>query len=750
MNWTIPSALRVDARRVLLSVWVIQTALVALAGLSEYGVHVPVLRPVVAVLYLTFVPGTLVILALDLKLASITRAVLYAFGASLFVVMAVGGVMSLAYPSLGIERPISLWPLLGTSVVLVAALTVVVRSREFEYRFPLAPLFSPLPLALLLLPFVSVFGTYVYAQSGNNLPLLYMLGGIGLAPVVVAVRNRDSRWYGLAVWCMAMALLYHAGLWPFGGGHPEFAMTMEQGRWMPNAVKGRGSLLPNTVLFPVYAVLTGFTIEAEWTVVNPFLVSFLPVALYEVYRTQVDDSQALIATCIFMFAYPFYTLYPGAGRVATPVLFLALLGLVFTDEALSEARKALLTLAFGAGVVVSHYGTAYVVMFALLIGALVYLVLTRLDSAGARLRGWSGRVPGVRSDESLALSERARVNAFRPPFLAFYSTLAMAWYLYTAKGVKFRQLPAKISDAVYGVLYTQATGSATNVVTKEYGSEIVAQTRLFYILLGVLMFVGFIYALYRRVVTRDALTSDQYYALAAGHFAIFAGSALPSGTGFAVARVMMIIFTFAAPFALFGVDGIRSGLSRVAGVVSVSNPVSSRVSTTLFAGIVCVFLLMNSGVTAELVQKDFAPSKKVSTDRLVNSENPYERARAVECRECDINTHFWLYSNANQSIQAYGDEYVESQTDFYASEISVRSDFSPGPNYYTPIWSARTGVNETAFIVLLPRNIDTGGVYRTKSNWVSNEKLDELFERSHIVYRSQETVIYQTVGNGSS
>jgi len=750
MNWTPPSTLRVDGRRLLLSVWVVQIALALVVGLSENGVHVPILRPVVAVLYLTFVPGTLVVLALNLKIANITRAVLYALGASLVVIMAVGGVMSLAYPPLGIERPISAWPLLGTGVVLVGALSVVVRSREFEYDFPLATLFSPLPLALLLLPFVSIFGTYVYAQSGNNLPLLYMLGGIGLAPVVVAVRNRDSRWYGFAVWCLAVALLYHAGLWPFGGGHPEFVMTMEHGRWLPNAIPGRGSLLPNTVLFPIYAVLTGFTIEAEWTVVNPFLVSFLPVALYEVYRTQVDSSRALIATCIFMFAYPFYTLFPGAGRVATPVLFLALLGVVFTDETLSDAHKSILTLGFGFGIVVSHYGTAYVIMFALLAGAFIYAVLTRIDSLRSEVeeRGFGSSLSN--RELEAGSSGRGRVDAFRVPFLAFYSTLAIGWYLYTAQGVKFQQLPRKVYDAVYGILYYQVTGSATNVVTKEYGSEIVAQTRLFYILLGVLMSVGFVYALYRRVVTRDAFTSDQYYALAAGHFAIFAGSALPSGTGFAVARVMMIIFTFAAPFALFGVDGIRGGLSRVAGVVSVSNPVSSRVSTSLLAGIVCVFLLMNSGVTAEVMQQDYAPSTKMSSERLVNSDNPYERARVAQCNSCNINMHVWLYTHANESIQAYGDEYVESQTDFYSSEISQRIGYTTGPNYFDSPWTVRNGTSEPAYFVLLPRNVDTGGIYGSKFNWRDMDGLSEVFRESQIIYRSDQIIIYKSLATSSN
>lgn len=744
MNRTLPSSVSLDLRRVLLAVWGTQIALLLLVASSELGVHIPLLRPLVTVVYLTFVPGTLVVLALNLKLTNPTRAGLYVVGTSLMTIMVVGGIMSLLYPFIGIQRPISVWPLLGTSLVLVAALSLAVRSGNFTYTVSIGPMISPLPLALVLLPIVSVFGTYVYARFGNNLPLLYLLGGIGLAPILVAIRNRDSRWYGFAVWCIAVALLYHAGLWPFSGGHPDFAITMEQGRWLPNAEEGRGSLLPNAVLFPVYAILAGFSIEAEWSVINPFLVSFLPVALYEIYRTQISSARALIATCIFMFAYPFYVLYPGAGRAATPVLFLALVGLVFTDEAIDNSRKALLTLVFGIGVVVSHYGTAYVVMFALLTGAFIYTIITGVDTYRSERPELRAILPLIKKKSTEQSAEMGRVDAFCLPFLAFYSTLAIAWYLYTAQGVKFRQLPNKVVDAAYGVLYVEASGSAANVVTKEYGSQIVATTRLFYLLLGALMTLGFIYVFYQWFFRRDTLVSNQFYALAAGHFAILGGSALPSGTGFAIARVMMIVFTFSAPFALFGVDWFREVTTGVLDRFPVSNPFTDSVMSSLFAIVLCLFLAMNSGVIVEVTQRDFAPSTKVSDERLVNSTDPSERSQATQCSSCDVNTHVWLYSHMNQSYPAYGDEFVESQTDFYASSIEKRAPFKPSPRFFQSVWTARNGTNESAYLVILPRNEDTQGVYPTKYQWRDYDRLQNEFNQSHMVYRSQQTRIYLT------
>ncbi|WP_434522786.1 DUF2206 domain-containing protein [Halorubrum sp. AS12] len=228
---------------------------------------------------------------------------------------------------------------------------------------------------------------------------------------------------------------------------------------------------------------------------------------------------------------------------------------------------------------------------------------------------------------------------------------------------------------------------------------------------------------------------------------MLAGSALPSGTGFSVARVMMIVFTFSAPFALFGIDGIQSAISFIMEQLSVPNLVSRTEAVQVFAVILCIFLLMNSGVTAELVQRDYSPSQKISNERLLNSDVPSERAQATQCLPCDVNTHVWLYKHASGSIQAYGDEYIESQTDFYSAAITERVGFTPGPNYYKSIWTARNGTNETAYLVLLPRNIDTNGVYETKYRWHSMDKLEPIYQNSSVIYHSNETNIYITYGD---
>lgn len=98
----------------------------------------------------------------------------------------------------------------------------------------------------------------------------------------------------------------------------------------------------------------------------------------------------------------------------------------------------------------------------------------------------------------------------------------------------------------------------------------------------------------------------------------------------------------------------------------------------------------------------------------------------------------------NQSYPAYGDEFVESQTDFYASSIEKRAPFKPSPRFFQSVWTARNGTNESAYLVILPRNEDTQGVYPTKYQWRDYDRLQNEFNQSHMVYRSQQTRIYLT------
>lgn len=699
--------------RLLLSLSVAALTLIKLSEmLGGLGVDLSLFRTLLAVVFLTFVPGLFVLLQFDYHEESLTTTVCYAFGLSLFLVMFVGAAMSLLFPAVGIMQPLSLNWLIVTWIGLSCILSWT-SSGSLTLCVPEARLTDPRTLFLLLFLPTSVLGTIHYKLTGNNLVLLALLTTIAVIPIVVTVQSRETWYLPLAVWSIALALLFHGvGLGSYTITQPLPQVTMEHLRWIPNYESGIGSLLANGVLFPIYAVVSGLPIAVEWAIVNTFLVSFLPVTLYESFRRHVSPKEAFLATFLFMSAYSFYALYPGAGRAATPVIFLALLGLTFSDNRLPASIQKLFLLMFGFGVAVSHYGTAYVVLFALISGlAAFYTIRVLLQlNIPKRLPKRFGVVRPDGGEKPLGTSLTGRTPPLlRPSYLAYYGIFSMAWYLYTAQSAKFAVLPRKIIDAIQGVLHAEASGSTASSFQQTYAGTAITVAKYLYVVFGLLMSIGIAITVFRLVVLRDEQIDVGYLAVGIGFMSMFIGSALPSGNGFAVARVMMIIFVFAAPFAVIGArefDNLlnwigRQGISRVS--FDWSRYLPSRTTLSL---VLAVFLLLNIGVVSETVTHDVAPSNSLSGERLINSDDPDLRLRATACGRCNVQTHVWRGNRIPREETVHAGLRMDNQRDYYRGTLAERTEL---PLSYSVVGANQSDVPTGDYLALLAHNRDLGG-----------------------------------------
>jgi len=729
---------RLTAWTLLVISGILLAGILAQIGLQRAGLRIPLLRPVLAVAFLLFVPGAFAYLGFGAPDRSLATTLCYIYGLSLVSIMGVGGIVSVVAPSVGIERPLSLSVLVGVSFVLAAVLAVWNQST-IALTIHTTDILSPVPLFLLLFPLASVLGTALYATAGINLLLLALLGVIAIMPIVAVVTSAE-RYLPLAIWSMSASLVYHGRIFDFFTiTQPLPNIVMRTGRWAPNYSEGVGSLLANGVLYPVFAIFTGLPMAAEWNLVNPFIVAMLPVVLFEAYRRFVSSTGAFLSVCIFMFAYSYYVLYPTGGRAATPVIFLGLLALAVSDSELTPSTQQVLVILFGAGVAVTHYGTAYVVMFAFLTASLAFLVLKFL--VGINL---PARVAGFSSDGSLRRSlttagrrplDIERPAVLRPTFVAYYTAFALGWYLYTGLGGKFSTLPRKVVDGVRGVLYAQTGGSTVTSFQQDYSAISITLAKYLYVVFGLLMAFGIAVAAFKLVVARKEAVPTGQLALGIGFLSMFGGSALPSGNAFAVARVMMIIFTFAAPFVAVGIEEIPAVFESIRPTID-----TGRLTTTVRVGlalVLAVFFALNSGVVAETVTNGYAPSNQVSEQRLAESEIPALRLRVRDCVQCDIGTHVWIGNNVPQTERVYSDVQMENQLDFYAGSISEQAKQTQN---YRMVNSSMTDLPPGDYIGLLAHNRDLQGFsIGYKFNFYETDL--EPYQDGNIVYRSGEAVV---------
>jgi len=343
-------------------------------------------------------------------------------------------------------------------------------------------------------------------------------------------------------------------------------------------------------------------------------------------------------------------------------------------------------------------------------------------------------------------------KALSPSAIGFYTVFSMAWYMYTGLGGKFKTLPNHVADGINSILYGESGGGAAAVrsATKDYGSTSVAISRWLYILLGALMALGVALVLLRRVVDDERLVSDEFLALGTGFLAMLGAAFLPFSSGFNAARVMMIIFTFSAPFAVLGLRLVLEFASNWIGAIDMDEK-ASFVAPVSIAVILTVFLLLNAGVVSATITDDYAPSNTLLQQQLLNSDDPVEQLKAGMCTPCGVQTHAWVWNHRNPNASLYGDFHTAGQVDYVKGRITEYTDTVPKGSTYKTLWDARNGTNTSAYLVVLPHNFKTDVAFvGSKYTYEPIDPLQGTFRDSNRVYHSKGAVVYKTTDDTTS
>lgn len=750
--------------RILLLGYAVSLGMMALAHVLPSVLVVPFI-----VLALSFVPGGLFVVAVATdELRVDATHVLYAFGCSLVILMFVGALTNVLLPVIGVTKPLMPIPL-ATGVSLAVALLAGIaywgnQSGSVAFRIP--PLWSPIPLALLLLPLLAIIGVTVINAAGTNWLLLIVLLGIGVVPFLV-VRGHLDRWHSLAIWTISLAILYHKSLWQYAGfgGRPHGIVAWEAGRWSPGVTSidpYSTELLQNGVLFPLFARLSDLFIITQYEVVNPFFVSFLPLALYVAFRQYVETDIAFLGAALFAFAHPFYLQYPTAGRAAAPVIFFALFGVVLANKDLPAGSRAGLAVVFLVGIIVTHYGTSYYVAAALVVALVLLYSLRVVDGLQGGLLRQAVQIP----DGGTAAVDRSgntrRSTIFTTATVVFFISGALGWYLYTRQGWKFDLLPKHISENLRTLIEgATVSGRTTARVQESYTSMSIEVAKYIYILLALLILVGLLIVLYRRIWTNRCAFDDHYLSIATALFAIFGITIVFRNWG--GGRPMMITFSFTSVFAVIATEWLGNVGRQVVEVVRRYLPSAKTITGSqdrvrdvqpvgayTFATLLMVLFVLNTGVGAATVFGGNAPSKVPAQATITENQAP--QSQVTVHREIDIVTHLWLVTHLDDRYPVYGDTYAARQFDWYRPDIAARSPALGGgytaatkPQVYD-VDRQRTG-RQPGYILIVGHNLELDAVWPSKFNQsvplanLSTEHRNRIYTNgeSHIYFYSEST-----------
>lgn len=528
----------------------------------------PILRQAVGLIYLTFIPGIITIKLLKLDKLGTLEFILFAVGFSVAFLMVAGLVLNSFGAGFGLSLPLSTLPLslfLNTLILVGAVAAQFREDKTIKQQAPAGKLaFSPLAVLLILLPVLSVVGTYLVNVTGDNSILLLMITAISLLFIAIAFFERPAfeKLYPIAIFMIALALLFHFSLIsdyivPYGGDSPvelfTFRTTQLNSYWnpvLPFAVGdqplGRmNAMLSVTVLPTVYSNMLGMDPTWIYKLVYPLIFALLPIGLYLLWQPYIGKKFAFLAAFLFMAQSTFYTEMMALSRQSIAELFFVLLFVVILNKKIKLQSKYFAFVIFSFGLIFSHYALSEIF--------LVLIFVAWLASA------WFFKRPSV----NLQLG-----------MVVFFFVAMFCWYIYTSGSIVFDSF-ITFTNYVYGQLgdFFNPLSRGTSVLTGLglAGSPSVLNTisRIFAYVTELFILIGIVSLITRKTKFRF----DRDYAVFSLVAMLFL-AALTIVPGLAntlnMTRYYHILLMLLAPFCIVGIWAFVNFIAKKEKALAVS------------------------------------------------------------------------------------------------------------------------------------------------------------------------------------
>ncbi len=601
----------------------LQLVMWGMLGLDTLGVTVPLLRQLIAFIYLTFVPGMIILRILRLHKLGNIETLLYAVGLSVATLMFTGALINTVLPLVGIARPIAKIPLLASlsAVTLILCVISYIRDKSFAAS-PLVNIkdfLSPSLLLLCLLPFLSIFGTYLVNARHDNTLLILLIAVIALLVLLIGFDKLVPRnLYPLAVLVIAISLLFYRSLIsPYISGfdiHSEYYyanLTITNALWNPVQYGVMNAMLSITMLAPIYSLVGNMELGWVFKIIYPLLFSFTLLGLYRVFQRQTNDRIAFLACFFFMLLTRFYHDLAVMPRQLTGTLFLVLLILPMIDKGMDKTKRMLLFIIFGASLVVSHYALSYIYMFCLIFAWVILFFWERPVFQTWRRRIISHVSKHNSTSEDYSFSDTPDNRTINVNFVLLFVVGALTWYIYVSSSTVFNvyvnlanhiinNMSAELLSPWISLRAQWFTTQTHHVQLLQMLNSMIKVYSGY--LINIFVIVGFLVAIFKRKISKIC---DEYIAFTTGNLVIFLICIIATSFysffsvgSIDVERIINITLIFLTPFCIIGVIAALRAIGHVIKLSWVNRITQEWFKLiSVFFGIL---FLVNTGVVMEI------------------------------------------------------------------------------------------------------------------------------------------------------
>jgi uncharacterized membrane protein len=445
--------------------------------------NIPIVRQVIGFVYLTFVPGFVIMKLLKQDNLGLVETILFSVGLSVAFVMLTGLALNELGFIVGIKQPLdpSLLVLVFSGIVLLGTLACYFRGAKDLHLFRLTKGTIIRLFVLFLLPILSVVGTYFANVTGKTSILILDLLAILVLFIIMVFSKRlfTPNFHLIIVFIIAITLLSQYSLisnyvqgFDIKVEYYVATLTNNSGFWNSSASFadiGLGrfySMLSVTLLPKIFSNIIDMDITWVFKIVYPLIFSIVPMALYILWREKFGVTVAFLAAFLFMSQTTFYTDMLSLARQMIAEVFFVLLFLFLFSKNLSSKNVKILFFIFGFCLIDSHYSLALIFAFSISLWWLIgYLTKKR--------------------NRNLSLS-----------MVILFLVLMFSWFVITVSSANILSISSSslrilsgfsdfFNPAFRGTVVMQGIGAAGSLSTPLYNiSRVVAYATEFFIMLG--------------------------------------------------------------------------------------------------------------------------------------------------------------------------------------------------------------------------------------------------------------------------
>ncbi|MDD4247588.1 MAG: DUF2206 domain-containing protein [Methanosarcina sp.] len=634
----------------------------------EYiGLEFPILRQLIGFIYLTLVPGVLILRILKLHKLSNIETLLYSVGLSVSVLMFIGLFINIVYPNLfGLSNPISAVPLIVTISIVTAVLCITCYlSDEGNSDFDLIDIGEILSLPVLflsLIPIFTIIGTYLVNFHHNNILLMLVIFLIAIVGLLIGFdKFIPPKLYPFTIWILSISLIWHRTLvsqyinvCDIVGEYYFADLVIKNSFWDWTLVGNYNSVLSIVMLAPIYNQICNLDLTWVFKIIFPSLYSLVPLGVFSVFLNETKNSKvAFLSSFLFISIAPFYGEVAIITKQSTAELFFVILLLLILNKTMSKAKRSTLLIIFADSLIVSHYGTSYLFMISLLF-VLFFLYFTEPQNKLRKIFHFKLKKEDLISNNFNIINKYVSIN-----FILLYVIFAILWYMYISNSSTFINavLIGKFAvNSIFSEYFNPEDSRGLYTIMRGEVSTLWFITKIFYLITQFFILVGLVKTLFNYKRTNF---SKVYLGFSLYYLLLLIASLIHSSFSVMDPRRLyqLSLFTL-APFSIMG-SLIACRITYVSFNLLWTTKCETN-SLKLVSVFLTIFLLLNTGFIFE-ISNDHVSSNSLSQEsfRITNNFDDKARFYGSTIFTQNVFSGKWLGTNMNKNQTVYRGDVVQ-------------------------------------------------------------------------------------------